>query len=122
MSDLYAAVQGAIAKGATTTEEIVAECLRNGLRCRPETVRLFLELSSELVRRDGVWSCREAMKQKRILGAMDRAFESGQMYVAVDRLANYLNGGEVVTTDDIGKVCEESETYRLQGRLILRKI
>jgi hypothetical protein len=122
MSQLYDAVHGALAKGATTTEEIVAECGRSGLQCRPETVRLFLQLSRELVERDGVWSRRQGTKQQKILRAMDRAFETGQAYVNVAGLANYLNGGELVTADDIGEVCEESGTYRLQGRLILRNV
>jgi len=122
MSGLYDAVHGAIAKGATTTEEIVAECGRSGLRCRQETVRLFLQLSRELVERDGVWSQRQGTKQQRILKAMDRAFETGQTYVTVDRLAKYLNGGEAVTSDDIAETCDQIGTYRLQGRVILRNI
>jgi hypothetical protein len=120
MSHLYDAAVSALAKGPRTTEQIVTECRASGLRCRPETIELFLRLSHEIVEKEGNWSRRRGSKQDRIVDALARAFASGQAYLPIAQLARVLNEGEVITEDDIRSACEASGGYRLKGQFILR--
>jgi hypothetical protein len=120
MSKLYEVVHGILAKGPRTTEELIAECRRPGLPYRPDTVRLFLQLSREIEQRDGLWSHRGKTKQARIVGALQEAFASGATYLPTEKLSEFLDKDENVTPIDIAAVCEESGQYRMQGRFILR--
>jgi hypothetical protein len=120
MSKLYDMVHAALAKGPRTTDEIIAECRRPGLPCRPETIQLFLQLSREIEQRDGAWTLRESSKRQRALGALQKAFDGGKTYMPIDRLAEFLDEDNPMTQDDITAACEESGQYRVQGRFILR--
>ena len=51
MSKFYESVMSALSRGPRSTEEIVTECKRAGLSCRPETIALFLELQARDVDR-----------------------------------------------------------------------
>jgi hypothetical protein len=121
MSKLYDAIHTAILRGARTTDEIVSECRRSGLGCRPETIELFLKLSRETSITNGVWAQIKASKEDRILAALADAFAGGQTYLPVNRLAKLLPG-EAVTIEEIATACRASGLYRLQGSLILRAI
>jgi hypothetical protein len=122
MSKLYETVYAILARGPRTKEEIVTECRRAGLACRPETIALFLHLSHEAVERDSAWSRRAGSKQDRILTGLQKAFASGQSYLSIDRLSRFLDEGEPITADDIAAACKDSGIYRLQGKMILRML
>jgi|SRR5947209_2443027 len=120
MSKLYDAVHAAMARGAQTTEEIVGECTRGGLRLRPETVELFLRLSHETAERGGAGSRSGRSKQDRVVVGLQKAFASGQTYMPMDRLSRFLDDGEAVTADDIVAACAATGAFRVKGKLILR--
>ena len=120
MSKLYETVSGVLARGSRSTEEVVTECARAGLQCRPETVSLFLQLSREIAQRDGLWCRTGGSKQERILIGLRKAFGTGQAYLPIDRLSQFFDEEEAISADDIAIACEESGEYRLQGKTILR--
>jgi hypothetical protein len=121
MSKLYDAVNAATSCGAGTTNEIVAECRQLGLPYRPETIELFLKLSSEASWQNRASSRGKGSKQERILVALAAAFARGQAYLPVNRLAIHL-GGEAVTMQEITEACRSSGLYRIRGSMILRSI
>jgi hypothetical protein len=122
MSKLYDTVHDVLAKGPRSTEEIVAECRRPGLNCRPETIELFLELSKDIDRRDGQWASRSRSSHDQIIGALQQAFSGGQTYLPIDRIGRYLDASvsESLTKDDIAAACEATGTFRLRGGFIMR--
>lgn len=122
MSKLYETVHVVLARGPRATEEIMTECRRVGLTCRPETIGLFLHLSHETVERDGAWSGKGGSKHGRILTGLQKAFAAGQTYLPMDRLSRFLDDGEPITIDDIDAACKESGQFRLQGKIILRPL
>jgi hypothetical protein len=121
MSQLYDAVSAAVSRGARTTDEILAECHRSDLTCRPETIELFLKLSRVLSGQTGPWSSAKGSKEERILAALAAAFSGRQTYLPVNRLANHLEG-EAVTAEEIASACHSSGLYRMQGSMILRSV
>lgn len=122
MNNLYDTVHAVLAKGARSTEEIVAECRRPGLNCRPETIELFLKLSKEIDRRDGLWASRTRSSNDQIISALQQAFSGGQTYLPIDRIGKYLDSSvsESLTTDDITAACEASGQFRVKGKFIVR--
>jgi hypothetical protein len=121
MSELYTSVHAALARGAKTTEEIVAECRRPGLNCRPETIVLFLELSKEIEQRDGKWLLKSKSRSTEIEESIERAFASGKTYIPIDQLGQYLNEDQNVSKDDIDRTCEETGKYQIHGKFIVRR-
>ncbi len=121
MSELYTSVHAALARGAKTTDEIVAECRRPGLNCRPETIELFLELSKEIEQRDGKWQLKSKSRSAEIEESIDRAFASGKTYVPIDQLGQYLYEDQNVSKDDIDRTCEETGKYQIRGKFIVRR-
>ena len=122
MSKLYETVCAVLARGPRTKEEIVTECRRAGLACRPETITLFLHLSRQLAETDGAWRRRANSKPDRILTVLQKAFASGQTYISIDRLSQFIDETEPLTADDIAAACKDSGLYRLEGKLILRTL
>src|SRR5438128_890657 len=122
MSKLYKKVHAVLGRGPRSMEEIITECRRAGLACRPETIGLFLHLSHETIEGDGTWSRKGGSKCDRILTGLQKAFASGQTYLPMDRLSRFLDEGEPITADDIAAVCKDSDQYRLQGKMILRTL
>ncbi len=122
MSKLYDTVHDVLAKGPRSTEEIVAECRRPGLNCRPETIELFLELSKEIELRDGRWVSRSRSSNQQIIGALQQAFSGGQTYLPIDRVGKYLDAevSESLTKYDIEAACEEGGQFRIRGNFIVR--
>lgn len=122
MSMLYDTVRQVLWRGQRSTEEVVAECRRAGLTCRPETVELFLELSKQIKRCERQWASNSASSHDQILGALQQAFAGGQAYVPIDRLGKYLDASvsEALTEDDIAAACKESGQFRLRGKFIIR--
>jgi len=120
MSKIFETVHAVLSRGPRPTEEIITECRRSGQTCRPETIGLFLQLSHEMVERNGVWSCKGISKNDRILQGLQKAFAAGQAYLPMDRLWQFLNEGELITSDDIASALINSGQYWVQGKLILR--
>ena len=122
MSKLYDTVHAVLAKGSRTTEEVVVECRRPGLSCRPETIELFLELSKEIDLRDGLWASRTRSSHQQIIDALQGAFSGGQTYLPIDRIGKFLDNAvsESLTTEDIIAACEESGQFRVRGKFIVR--
>jgi hypothetical protein len=120
MSQLYETIRAILARGPRAADEIVAECRRAGLTCRGDTIAVYLRLSHECVERNGIWRLGGKPGVERIASAVQRAFASGQTYVAMDRLSEFFDDAQPVTADDIGAACEELGGFRVQGRIIVR--
>lgn len=121
MSELYTAVHGALARGAKTTEEVIADCRRPGISLRPETIELFLELSKEIEQRDGKWQLKSKSRSAEIEESIERAFASGKTYIPIDQLGQYLYEDQNVSKDDIDRTCEETGKYQIRGKFIVRR-
>ena len=120
MSGLNQAVRDALARGERSLEEVVVECRRRGLNCRPETVEAFLRLAKGVEEQNSLWRLRDRSPRQRVLAALDRLFAGAGTYAPVERLAQHLGRDEPVTLEDIAAACAESGRYRLVGKLIVR--
>ncbi len=121
MTQLVDAVRTSLASGPKSTADILADCRRQGVRLREETVTLFLHLARGVIFQGGEWRLERGVKRQQLLIAMEKAFSEGGAYLPVQKLRGYLDDDVVISMEDLKEISEAEGCYQLQGDYIIRK-